>query len=115
MLINTDGTYTVTTQDSWLTIKETGKTFTVTATENTGEDARTGKVVVALAGLQTGESKEIEIPVVQGMKNQVLDKGDFSADEDWSVVGGDTHITISILRFANDEDWNNEVGGNSNK
>lgn len=115
VLINTDGTYTVTTQDSWLTIKETGKTFTVTATENTGEDARTGKVVVALAGLQTGESKEIEIPVVQGMKNQVLDKGDFSADEDWSVVGGDTHITISILRFANDEDWNNEVGGNSNK
>ena len=87
-------------------------TFTVTATENTTADKREGKVVVSLTGLVAGESKTIEIPVVQRVKSQGPDKDGFSPDADWSVVGGDTHATISITRFSADEDWS-VVGGSS--
>ncbi|MDY3847836.1 MAG: BACON domain-containing protein [Prevotella sp.] len=113
--VNTDGTYSVTTSDSWLTINENGKTFTVTASENTSAEKREGKVVVSLTGLVEGESKVIEIPVIQRMKSQGPGKDDFSPDEDWSVVGGDSHFTISIVRFGNDEDWNLGVGGSAFK
>ena len=113
--VNTDGTYSVTTSDSWLTIKENGKTFTVTATENTSAEKREGKVLVSLTGLVEGESRVIEIPVVQRMKSQGPGKDDFSPDEDWSVVGGDSHFTISISRFGTDEDWNLGVGGSAFK
>ena len=113
--VNTDGTYSVTTSDSWLTIKESGKTFTVIATENTSAEKREGKVVVSLTGLVEGESRVIEIPVVQRMKSQGPGKDDFSPDEDWSVVGGDSHFTISISRFGSDEDWNLGVGGSAFK
>ena len=113
--VNTDGSYTVTTPDSWLTIKENGKTFTVTATENTTGKKREGKVVLKLTGLVEGESKVIEIPVVQRIKSQGPDKDDFTPDENWSVVAGGSHFTISIVGFGNDEDWNLGVGGSAFK
>ena len=113
--VTTDGTYSVTTSDSWLTIKQNGNTFTVTATENTAAEKREGKVVVSLTGLVEGESKVIEIPVVQRMKNQGPSKEDFTPDEDWSVVAGDPHFTITMSRFGNDEDWNLSVGGSAFK
>ena len=113
--VTTDGSYTVTTPDSWLSIKQSGKTFTVTATENTTEDKREGKIVVSLTGLVAGESKVIEIPVVQRMKRNGPSKDDFSPDEDWSVVGGDSHFTISIVSFGSDENWNLGVGASAFK
>ena len=103
--VTTDGTYSVTTSDSWLTIRQNGNTFTVIATENTAAEKREGKVVVCLTGLVEGESKVIEIPVVQRMKSQGPGKEDFTPDEDWSVVAGDSHFTITMSRFGNDEDW----------
>lgn len=84
--VDTDGSYSVTASDTWLTIQQNGKTFTVTATENTTADMREGKVVVSLTGLVAGESKTIEIPVVQLFKSQGPGKDGFSPDEDWSVV-----------------------------
>lgn len=113
--VTTDGSYSVTTPNDWLKIKENGKTFTVTATENTTDEKREGKVVVSLTGLVAGESKTIEIPVVQRINSQGPGKDDFSPDEDWSVVGGDSHFTISIIRYDNDEDWNLSVGGSAFK
>lgn len=113
--VNTDGSYTVTTPDSWLTIKQNGKTFTVTATENTTNEKREGKVVISLTGLVEGESKVIEIPVVQRIKSNGPDKDDFTPDEDWSVVGGDSHFTVSIVRFCSDENWNLGTGSSAFK
>ena len=113
--VTTDGTYSVTTSDSWLTIRQNGNTFTVTATENTTAEKREGKVVVSLTGLVEGESKVIEIPVVQRIKSQGPGKDDFTPDEDWSVVAGDSHFTITMSRFGNDEDWNLGVGGSAFK
>lgn len=104
--VNTDGGFNVTTIDSWLTIKLNGNTFTITATENDTEDKREGKIEVSLTGLVEGQSKVIEIPVIQCAKEQILDKDGFSPDEDWSIIGGGSHFTISIIRFESDEDWN---------
>lgn len=104
--VTTDGSYTVTTPDSWLTIKENGKTFTVTASENTTDKEREGKIVVSLTGLVDGETKVIELLVYQRIKSQGPTKDDFSPDEDWSITAGDSHFTITITRFESDEDWN---------
>lgn len=109
--VHTDGSFTVTTPDSWLTVRQNGKTFTVTATENTSEANREGKVVVSLTGLVEGESKVIEIPVIQRMKPGP-GKDDFSPDEDWSIVGG-SHFTLSIACFGSDENWNPKDGGSA--
>lgn len=115
VMVDTDGSYSVTSTDSWLSIQQNGKTFTVTATENTTADKREGKVVVSLTGLVAGETKTIEIPVIQRVKTQGPDKDEFSPDEDWSVVGGDSHATISITRFGADEDWSIVGGGSAFK
>ena len=104
--VTTDGSYTVTTPDSWLTIKQNGKTFTVTASENTTDKEREGKIVVSLTGLVDGETKVIELLVYQRIKSQGPTKDDFSPDEDWSITAGDSHFTITITRFESDEDWN---------
>lgn len=85
VVIDTDGTYKVSTTDSWLTVKETGKTFTVTATENISNNKREGKITVQLTGLANGESKVIEIPIVQ--QKEIINPKieDFSADENWNI------------------------------
>ena len=104
--VDTDGSYTVTASESWLTIQQNGKTFTVTATENTTADKREGKVVVSLTGLVAGESKTIEIPVVQLVKRQGPDKDGFSPDEDWSEVGGSSAFKVTVTGYDDDSDWN---------
>lgn len=103
--ISTDGKYDISTTDSWITIKESGKTFTVTVPENTTEEKREGKVLIALTGLLDGESKVIEVPVVQ--YSQFLDpsKGDFTPDEDWNIVGDGT-FELKVTGFEEDCDWN---------
>lgn len=104
--VDTDGSYSVTASDTWLTIRQNGKTFTVTATENTTADKREGKVVVSLTGLVAGESKTIEIPVVQRVKSQGPGKDGFSPDEDWSVVGGSSAFKVTVTGYDDDSDWN---------
>ena len=103
--VDTDGSYSVTASDTWLTIQQNGKTFTVTATENTTADMREGKVVVSLTGLVAGEMT-IEIPVVQRVKGQGPDKDGFSPDEDWSVVGGSSAFKVTVTGYDDDSDWN---------
>lgn len=97
--VSADGTYSVTTSDSWLTIQENGKTFTVTATENTTDDIREGKIVVTLTGLVEGESKSVEIPVTQHVKRQGIDKDEFSPDEDWGSSMTNPANILSIKKL----------------
>lgn len=104
--IETDGTYQITKEGDWFSVQQSGKSFTVTATENATADKRQGKVIITLTGLKEGESKTIEILVIQRSKTFGPDRDDFSEDEDWSIVIGDSHATISITRFGSDEDWN---------
>lgn len=110
VIVETDGSYKVSAEDSWLTINENGKSFTVTATENVGDDKRVSKIIVELTGLVSGESKKIEIPVVQWPDINGPSIEDFSDEEDWSVVGGTSHATISIKAFDSDENWNADTG-----
>lgn len=108
--VETDGTYKVSTSDSWLSISENGSTFTVTATENSTEDKREGEVTVELTRLVADESYRIDIPVVQHPKTGGPAIEDFSDDEDWNIVGGTSHAVISIRAFGDDENWNSDTG-----
>lgn len=112
VLIETDGTYQITQEGDWFTIKENGQTFTVIAGENTTQEKRQGKVFITLTGLKEGESKSIEIPITQRIKTNGPDLEDFTADEDWNVVvSGGSHATITIVGFSGDENWNIAAGG----
>lgn len=113
--IETDGTYRITKEGDWFTIMETDGAFTVIATENTTGDKRQGKVIISLTDLAEGQSKTIEIPVVQRSNSSGIDRDGFSEDEDWNVVIGDSHATITIVKFGNDEDWNIKPGGSEFK
>lgn len=110
IVVETDGTYRVSAADSWLTINENGKSFTVTAAENSSADKRESKIIVELTGLVSGESKKIEIPVVQwsDINGPLIE--DFFDEEDWSVVVGTSHATITIKAFDSDENWNADTG-----
>lgn len=108
--IETDGTYMVSTSDSWLSISENGRTFTVIATENSTENMREGKVTVELTNLAGEELYKIDIPVVQRSKTNGPEIEGFTDDEDWNIVGGTSHAVISIRAFDDDENWNPDTG-----
>ena len=84
VVVETDGSYKISTTDSWLTIKDNGKSFTVTATKNTDADMRNGMVVAELTDLAGNESMKIEVIVLQypGIDCTLIDG--FSDDEDWN-------------------------------
>lgn len=65
IIVTTDGTYTVTTTASWLTIKQEANTFTLTASAYEGTTVREGKVLVTMTNLKAGEEYALELPVKQ--------------------------------------------------
>lgn len=83
VIITTDGTYTVTTTDDWITIEEKDNTFTVTVTKNEGATKRNGKVVVNVTGLPEGESLTREVVIEQNPKTDDIEVEDWGDTEDW--------------------------------
>ncbi len=82
--IDTDASFTVTTQDNWLTIDQNGKTFTVSASENTLLDTRTGKITVSMTGLVNNESYSVDIEVVQIAPGGTFTIHWFGEDQNWN-------------------------------
>lgn len=63
--VSTDGTFDVSTSNSWLTISTLSQTsFTVRASENEGK-SRSGSIIVRMTGLYYGESYEKSILIEQ--------------------------------------------------
>ena len=85
--VTTDGTYTVTSSESWATVSQSGNTFTITATANTGE-ARTAIVTVSLTGLKNGESMSKTVKVSQSE----------STSQDFTVTGNGKTITFKMIK-----------------
>ena len=84
--VTTDGTYTVTSSESWATISQSGNSFTVTAAALTG-DTRTTTITVSLTGLKNGESLFRNIKVWQGV-----------ASQDFTVTGNGKTVTFKMIK-----------------
>ena len=53
--VTTDGTFSATSKDSWISVKKNTSDITITAAANPGTSTRTGSVVVELTGLTSGK------------------------------------------------------------
>ena len=106
-LVDTDADYTISTEDSWISVTHdtTAHAFTVTVTENTAEDKRIGRVVVAMTNLRDGESFQVEIPVTQSGTAETLNIQNFGSDQNWNL-GGDLHFNLKVTGYGSDENWN---------
>ena len=123
--VTTDGAYSITTSDAWLSVKQTGNTFTVTATENKEIDTRTGHVSIALTDLKEG-TLELTLTVTQlnyggsfliegyGEDTNYDNNGNTSGNLTITGFGSDNNydssqsggITITVSDFKGDADWN---------
>lgn len=83
--IDTNGTFMLTSDQSWITINQYGKTFSVTVPQNSAGSRREGKVSVSLTGLTNGETCVVDIPVIQSDEVTKIVTITFPQDEDWNL------------------------------
>ena len=72
VVVTTDGTYTVTASEEWLSVTQRDNTFAVKAEPNLVVEPRTGIITVALTDLKEGESLSRTISVSQDMYSDPL-------------------------------------------
>lgn len=101
--VTTDGTYSISTSQSWLTVAQSANTFTVTATENTGVDARIGKIIIALTDLQEG-TYSLTLDVTQLNYGGTFLKTEYGDDNDWDNMGNSSG-NLTITTFGEDENY----------
>lgn len=101
--VSTDGTYSVTTSQSWLLITQSANTFTVTASENSGTDARFGKIVIALTDLQEG-TYSLTLDVTQLNYGGSFLRKDYDDDHNWDNMGNSTG-SLTITGFGSDKNY----------
>ena len=108
--ITTDGKYTITCSDTWITVKESGSTFTVTTSENKTIDARTGHVTIALTDLKEG-TLALTLTVTQlNYGGSFLTQGygeDIDYDDRGKISG-----TLTITSFGSDSNYDDKKTGN---
>ena len=101
--VSTDGTYSVTTPQSWLSITQSANTFTVTASENSGTDARFGQIVIALTDLQEG-TYSLTLDVTQLNYGGSFLRNDYDDDHNWDNTGNSTG-SLTITGFGSDKNY----------
>ncbi len=101
--VSTDGTYSVTTPQSWLSITQSANTFTVTTSENSGTDTRFGKIVIALTDLQEG-TYSLTLDVTQLNYGGSFLRKDYDDDHNWDNMGNSTG-SLTIIGFGSDMNY----------
>jgi hypothetical protein len=102
--VETDGTFAVYSDESWITTTCSGNTFTVSVPSYTGFSARQGTVCVGLSDLKEG-SLELAIPVLQTGQGGSFVLNDYSQDGNWNVFSNDS-LSLTIKRYTTDVNWN---------
>lgn len=112
--VTTDGVYSVLTNDSWLTIKQSANTFTVTATENKSPDPRYGSVTIQLTDLKEGTLSLI-LNVIQLNYGGTFLRQGYQDDKNWDTSSGNgvTIGNLIITPYNNDNNWDSGNHGNS--
>lgn len=105
--VSTDGTYTITAQDSWISIHQTANTFTVTASENTSNDVRSGVIVIALSNLLEG-AYSISLPVNQLNQGGAFLRNDFNSDRNYDFSTS-AQTTLNIMSFGVDKNYDGNI------
>lgn len=106
--VTADGNYKLEqASGDWFTLAPgENNTFTVTAPENTTGAVREGAVRLTLLDLTEG-SMVITIPVVQTTKEVGFTRDGFGEDVNLDLGTG-SGITISVVSFSGDADWNSK-------
>lgn len=110
--VSTDGTFSVVTQDSWLSISQDGSTFRVTASENNGTDARFGKIILSLTDLQEG-TYSLEIQVTQLNYGGTFLRKDYDTDKDYDHSDSSTG-TLVIKGYGSDTNYDTTSSSGTN-
>ena len=95
--VTTDGTYTASTTDSWITVSQSGNKVTVKVTENTTATARKGSVSVALTGLTSGTLTKT-ITVNQGNKS-------FNFAADVKTIEATSATKSQDIKLTTNDEW----------
>lgn len=101
--VSTDGTYSISCTDNWLTVSRSADTFTVTASENDTKDARIGKITIALTDLKEG-SYSVTLTVTQLNYGGTFLRKDFDTDKDYDSQGSSTG-SLSITGYGGDTNY----------
>lgn len=110
--VSTDGTFSISTQDSWISISQEEHTFRVTASENKGTDARFGKVTLTLTDLVEG-TYSLEIQVTQLNYGGTFLRKDYNADKDYDHAGSSTG-TLVIKGYGSDNNYDTTTSSGTN-
>ena len=126
--VSTDGTYSISCSDSWLSVNQSSNTFIVTATENTTTDARIGYITIALTDLKEG-TYSLTLTVTQLNYGGSFLRKDYGDDINYDNMGNSTGsltitgfgedknydstttsgTTLSVSGFKNDSNWDTSV------
>ena len=101
--VSTDGTYSISCSDSWLSVNQSSNTFTVTATENTTTDARIGYITIALMDLKEG-SYSLKLTVTQLNYGGSFLRKDYGDDINYDNMGNSTG-SLTITGFGADKNY----------
>lgn len=99
----TDGTYSISCSDSWLSVNQSSNTFTVTATENTTTDARIGYITIALTDLKEG-TYSLKLAVNQLNNGGTFLCNDYGDDINYDSMGNSTG-SLTITGFGSDKNY----------
>jgi hypothetical protein len=101
--VSTDGTYSVSSKESWLNINKSENTFTVTASENKTGVIRSGVVTVALTDLKEG-TYSVSLKVEQMYQGGSFIVNGYDSDKDYD--SSDTSQgKVSIDGYGEDKDY----------
>ena len=101
--VSTDGAYSISCSDSWLSANQSKNTFTVTATENTTTDARIGYITIALTDLKEG-SYSLKLTVTQLNYGGSFLRKDYGDDINYDNMGNSTG-SLTITGFGADKNY----------
>lgn len=112
--VSTDGKYSITCPDSWLSITEKEHDmFNVTASENTSKEMRQGTVTIKMTDLKEG-SYQIDLPVLQAAQLASFVIQGYGDDMNWDLGTG-SGATFTITGYGTDKNWDSCLSGNGLK
>lgn len=103
--VTCDGTYSITSTASWLTVVEGNNSFYVRCDENTSKSSRNAAILLELTDLVEG-TYQLSLPVTQGGQGATFVIDGFSEDVNWGSSSNDT-FRITVVSYTQDKNWNN--------
>ena len=103
--ISTDGKFSISTSQSWLTIAQSANTFTVTANKNPNNDVRYGKITITMTDLKEG-TFSLFVEVTQLNEGGTFLRKDYDEDKNWDNMGN-SNGSLSITTFGDDKNYDN--------